>query len=177
MRGKERLTGHENAWHVLVAARNDNHSIEVVTTSGSLDLISNQVAGLEGVGHAACAHADTVADANSAKLVPNDVRVCERGFYLLTKTEEVLVTSFRTSEKEQGQKGRRARVSFIPYAGYTDHGLVKVVIRVYAIRRVKHGLERESTRNGVWRHRTDLTGALVFRLGDDSAVAIEDGFT
>jgi len=93
LRGKERLTGDENAWHILVATRNDNHSIEVVAASGGLDLISDQVARLERVGHAACAHADTVADADSAKLVANDARVCERGFYFLTKTEEVLVTS------------------------------------------------------------------------------------
>ena len=112
-RVKEGLTGHENAWHILVASRNDNHAVEVVSASSGLDLISDQVAGLEGVGHAACAHANTIADADGAKLVADDVSVFERGFYFLTETEEVLVTSTPRCEKEGWEDRRGARTGFL----------------------------------------------------------------
>jgi hypothetical protein len=41
------LTGHQNTWHVLVATRNNNHSIEVMASSGGLDLVCNQISGLQ----------------------------------------------------------------------------------------------------------------------------------
>lgn len=110
---KKRLTGHHNARHILVATRNDDHAIEVMSASGGLDLISDQVAGLEGVGHAAGAHANAIADADGAKLVADDARVLERGFYFLTKTKKVLVASAPRSEKEEWEGKREARTGFL----------------------------------------------------------------
>jgi hypothetical protein len=44
---KKILTGHQNTWHIFVASRNDNHTIEVMTTTSGLDLICYQVPGLK----------------------------------------------------------------------------------------------------------------------------------
>ena len=65
----------------------------MMPTSSRLDLVCDEVAGLERVRHAAGAHADAVADADGAKLVAYDVGGGERGFYFLAETEEVLVAS------------------------------------------------------------------------------------
>lgn len=69
---KKRLTGDQNTRHVLVATRNDDHAVEVVTARSGFDLVGYQVAGLERVGHSTGAHANAVADADGSKLIAND---------------------------------------------------------------------------------------------------------
>lgn len=60
---------------------------------GRLDLIRDEVSRLEGEGHAAGAHADTVADADGAELVAYYVGFCEGGLDALAEGEEVAVAS------------------------------------------------------------------------------------
>ena len=53
--------GHHASGHVLVTARDDNHSVQPMTSSSSLDLIRDEVPRLQGVRHARRPHADTIA--------------------------------------------------------------------------------------------------------------------
>ena len=92
-RRRKGRTGDHDTGHVFVAAGDDDHAVKVVAAGSGLDLVCNEVAGLERVRHAAGAHADAVADADGAKLVAYDVGGGERGFYFLAETEEVLVAS------------------------------------------------------------------------------------
>ena len=72
-RRKKRLTSDENAWHVFIAAWDDDGGIEVVGSCGGFYSVGDEVARLEGVGHAKGAHADAVADADSAVLVGDGI--------------------------------------------------------------------------------------------------------
>lgn len=77
----------------FVTAWHDDHAIQVVASSSSLDLVGDEVSRLERVHHAAGAIANTIADSNCSVLVPNEVCFCERVFDASTKVEEVLVAS------------------------------------------------------------------------------------
>lgn len=90
---KNGRTGDHDTGHVFVAARDDDHAVKVVAAGCGLDLVCDEVAGLERVRHAAGAHADAVADADGAKLVAYDARGRERCFDFLAQAEEVLVAS------------------------------------------------------------------------------------
>jgi len=72
-RRKKRLTSDENAWHVFIAAWDDDGGIEVVGSCGGFYSVGDEVTRLEGVGHAKGAHADAVADADSAVLVGDGI--------------------------------------------------------------------------------------------------------
>lgn len=72
-RRRRRLTSDENAWHVFIAAWDDDGGIEVVGSCCGFYGVGDEVARLEGVGHAKGAHADTVADADSGVLVGDGV--------------------------------------------------------------------------------------------------------
>jgi len=72
-RRRRRLTSDENAWHVFIAAWDDDGGIEVVGSCCCFYSVGDEVARLEGVGHAKGAHADAVADADSAVLVGDGV--------------------------------------------------------------------------------------------------------
>ncbi len=67
-----RRTCHQHAGHVLVTAGDDDHSIKPVAARSTFDLVRNEVAGLEGVGHGTGAVADAVAarDTLTAPVVP-----------------------------------------------------------------------------------------------------------
>lgn len=85
-----------------------------MTAGGGFDLVGYQVAGLEGVGHSTGAHADAVADADSAELVANDGSIFEGGFDLLTQAEEVFVASGSGVRWGRKERDRNARISLIP---------------------------------------------------------------
>lgn len=74
----------------------------MVGSGGGFYGISDEVAGLEGVGHAEGAHADAVADADSAVLVGDGVGCSEGVFDAGAEGEEVLVAS---GEGERGRRG------------------------------------------------------------------------
>jgi len=116
-----------------------------MTSGCCLYLICNQVARLEGVGHSAGAHADTVADTDGTKLVAYDTRLCERGFDLLTETKKMFVASLVILgkwwfTKVKGRTGclhtwmffscnsDESAVVIIPDTSNADHGLFKVFI-------------------------------------------------
>jgi hypothetical protein len=86
-------TSHEDPWHILITPGHDDHAVEPVGGGGGFDLICDEVAGLERVGHAGGAHADAIANTDSAELVANDRRLGEGGFYVLAEGEEVFVAS------------------------------------------------------------------------------------
>ena len=88
-------TSHKHARHVLVTTGHGDHTVQPMTTSGRLDLIRDEVARLEGIRHSASTHADTVADADSAKLVAYDASILKRLFDTLAKTKEMPVTAVR----------------------------------------------------------------------------------
>jgi hypothetical protein len=44
---RKRYTDHKGSRHVLVATGDDDHSVEPMSSSGGLDLVSNEVSGLE----------------------------------------------------------------------------------------------------------------------------------
>ena len=77
----------------FVTAWHDDHAIEVVASSSSLNLVGDEVSRLERVHHAAGAIANTIADSNGSKLVPNKVCFYERVFDASTEVKEVTVAS------------------------------------------------------------------------------------
>ena len=94
------LTSNQDTGHILVAARNDHHAIEVMASCSALDLVGYEVARGQGIGHPTCAHAYAVADTDRAKLIPNDVGLGKRSFYLVAQTEKVFVTSISKADSE-----------------------------------------------------------------------------
>jgi hypothetical protein len=80
-------TGHKDTRHVFVAPRNDDHAIKPMTASSSLDLVSDEVPRLEGVGHPAGSHTDAITDAYCTELVAYDASVGERSFSTLSQTQ------------------------------------------------------------------------------------------
>jgi len=109
-RKKRRLTGDEDAWHVFVAAWDDDGGIEVVGSGGGLYGVSDEVAGGEGVGHAKGAHADSVADANGAILVGDGVAGGEGVLDGGAEGEEMLVASGRV----RGERGKEEGLTGCP---------------------------------------------------------------
>ena len=85
-----------------------------MAAGSSLDLICNQVPRLEGIGHSARAHTDTVANANGAKLIPNHAGIDNGLFYTLTETEQMAVTPGVI-----GRASRGAETSFCGEEGRT----------------------------------------------------------
>lgn len=111
------LTGHENARHVLVATGDGDHTIQVVATSSSLDLVGNEVSRLERVPHSSSTHADSVANSNGAELVANQSRLDQGRLDFLAQPEEMFVASCEPSMVRKrvacGGQGD-SRVAFIP---------------------------------------------------------------
>lgn len=89
------LTSHENTGHVLVTARDSDHSIEVVAACCCLYLVGNEVARLQRVSHSTGTHANAIADTDSTELVPNQPCFSQRCFDLLAQAEKMLVASLR----------------------------------------------------------------------------------
>lgn len=80
-------TSHKNTRHVLVAPRDNDHAIKPMAASSSLNLVSDEVPRLEGVGHPASSHADAVTDAYCAKLVAYDTSGRERSLGTLSQAQ------------------------------------------------------------------------------------------
>jgi hypothetical protein len=72
------LTSHEDTRHVLVTSRDYNHAVQPVPARRALHLIRDQVSRLQRERHAAGTHRDTVANADGAELVANEVGLYER---------------------------------------------------------------------------------------------------
>jgi hypothetical protein len=66
-----------------------------MTACGGLDLIRDEVPRLKGIRHSAGAHADSIANADSAELVANQVSLHNGLFDTLAQTEQMSVTSGR----------------------------------------------------------------------------------
>ena len=61
--------GHEGSGHVLVTTGYDDHSIEPMTTGGGLDLIGDEITGLQRVAHSECSHGDSIGYTDGTELV------------------------------------------------------------------------------------------------------------
>jgi len=156
-RRRRRLTRDEDAWHVFIAAWDDDGGVEVVGSGGGLHGVGDEVAGLEGVGHAKGAHADAVADADGAVLVGDGAAGGEGVLDGRAHGEEVFVARV-SLVPGQGERCLRGKKD-IPDACDGDKGLAEVGVVVDGVGGVEHG----------------LAGTMVLGLSDCPAVSVERG--
>jgi hypothetical protein len=166
-RSVESTESHESSRHVLVASRNDDHTIEPMSTGGGLDLVGDEVSRLQRVAHTESSHRNAIRHSDGTELVTDQTSTGHRILDTLTKTQNVLVAAVDpSSSSEFLQEGgskiqiRYLRVTLIPHTGHTDHGLLEIGIRLYTIGSEQHG----------------LTGSLTLVLGDIPRMTVQTLF-
>ncbi|KAK1526013.1 uncharacterized protein CCOS01_08431 [Colletotrichum costaricense] len=114
--------GDGDAGHVLVAAGQGDVSVVPLAVHDGLDGVGDDLAGLEGVAHALCAHGDAVRDTNGVELVGDEAGVLDGLADEVGEVEQVHV----------------AGVALVPDGRDADLGLVHVVLGQAG--GVQHGL-------------------------------------
>ena len=163
----ETTESHQGSGHVLVTSGNDDHSVQPVSTGGGLDLVSDEVSRLQRVTHAKGSHRDAVRHSNGSELVPDEAGTGHRVLDALTETQNVLVaaTDVRTCQPSRTRRypavgtgnAANSRVTLVPHAGYSNHGLLKIGIGLYSVSGEQHG----------------LAGTLTLVLGDISGMTVQ----
>jgi hypothetical protein len=98
-RSVQSTQGDQSARHVFVTARNDDHSVQPVSTGSGFHLIRDEVSGLKRIRHwdqqclirgsptSSCSHANTIRYTDSTELIANKTSFMNRLFDFLAESE------------------------------------------------------------------------------------------